>query len=291
MQPKTGTQAMTSRAARIDKATVSAASASDVPLVEARGVSVGFTTGSWLRPQYQTVLCNIDLVIRKGRFVTLLGPSGCGKSTLLKALGGLLAPSAGKVTINNQPVQRALAERQIGLVFQDAALLPWKSTLANAAFLCRLVREKWTADAAQTRAREMLALVGLADSEAKYPHQLSGGMRQRVSIARALALEPEILLMDEPFGALDAITRDQLNFTLLRIWSQTRKTIVFVTHSIPEALLLSDEIHVMSTKPGRIIESLDVDLPRPRSIETSEETRFKVYERRLRALLVTGHGA
>ena len=281
---------MTSRAAALQGAPVSPAIQGGVPLVEAKGVSLGFATGSWLRPQYQTVLSNIDLVIRKGRFVTLLGPSGCGKSTLLKTLGGLLAPTTGKVTINGQPVQRALVERQIGLVFQDAALLPWKTTLANAAFLCRLVREKWTPDAAEVRAHEMLALVGLTGSEDKYPHQLSGGMRQRVSIARALALEPEILLMDEPFGALDAITRDQLNFTLLRIWSQTRKTVVFVTHSISEALLLSDEIHVMSIKPGRIIESIDVDLPRPRSIETLEEAQFKAYERRLRALLVIGHG-
>jgi NitT/TauT family transport system ATP-binding protein len=284
-------QAMKRRAVTLYCTPGSTAVPGFVPFVEAKGVSVGFTTGSWFRPQYQTVLSNIDLVIRKGRFVTLLGPSGCGKTTLLKTLGGLLAPTTGKVTINGQPVQRALAERQIGLVFQDAALLPWKPTLANAAFLCRLVREKWTPDAAEARAREMLALVGLAGSEGKYPHQLSGGMRQRVSIARALALKPEILLMDEPFGALDAITRDQLNFTLLSIWSKTRKTVVFVTHSIAEALLLSDEIHVMGIKPGRIIESFEVDLPRPRTIETLEEARFKAYERRLRALLVTGHGA
>ncbi|MCC6778272.1 MAG: ATP-binding cassette domain-containing protein, partial [Hyphomicrobiales bacterium] len=174
------------------------------PLIQANSVSICFTVGSWLRPQHQTVLSDIDLAIGRGQFVTLLGPSGCGKSTLLKVLGGLLTPTRGRITINNRPVQHALAERQIGLVFQDAALLPWKPALANAAFLCRLVRERWTAEAADARAREMLALVGLADSEGKYPHQLSGGMRQRVSIARALALEPEILLMDEPFGALDA---------------------------------------------------------------------------------------
>jgi NitT/TauT family transport system ATP-binding protein len=266
------------------------AQGADVALIQASGIHVEFTTGSWFRPHHQIVLSNIDLTINRGRFVTLLGPSGCGKSTLLKTIGGLLAPTSGTASISGQPVSRALAERQIGLVFQDAALLPWKTTLANASFLCQMVREKWTPEAAQARGREMLALVGLAGSEDKYPHQLSGGMRQRVSIARALALDPEILLMDEPFGALDAITRDQLNFTLLDIWSKTRKTIVFVTHSISEALLLSDQIHVLGVKPGRIIESIDVDLARPRTLETLEEPRFKNYERKLRSLLVTGHG-
>jgi NitT/TauT family transport system ATP-binding protein len=262
----------------------------DAPFVHARDLTVGFVTGSWFRTRYQEVLSGIHLSIKKGRFVTLLGPSGCGKSTLLKTVGGLVVPTHGTVTINSMPVNRALAERQIGLVFQDATLLPWKTSLANAAFLCRLVREKWTPASAEARGRAMLALVGLAGSEGKYPHQLSGGMRQRVSIARALALDPEILLMDEPFGALDAITREQLNFTLLDIWSKAKKTVLFVTHSIPEALLLSDEIHVMGVRPGRIVESIEVALPRPRSMETLEEPLFKAYERELRALLVTGHG-
>lgn len=263
---------------------------SDMPLVEAAGLTVGFMTGSWLKPRYQEVLSAIDLTIHRGQFVTLLGPSGCGKSTLLKTLGGLVPPTGGTVTINGRPVANALAERQIGLVFQDATLLPWKTTLQNASFLCRMVREKWTANEAVARGREMLALVGLSASENKFPHQLSGGMRQRVSIARALALDPDILLMDEPFGALDAITRDQLNFALLDIWSKTRKTVIFVTHSISEALLLSDVIHVMGVRPGRIIETINLDLPRPRTLETSEETRFKTYERELRALLLAGHG-
>ncbi len=270
--------------------TPAAAPHSDFPLIEASNVTVGFTTGSWLRPVYQEVLSNVSLAVRKGRFVTLLGPSGCGKSTLLKTLGGLVAPSGGSVTINSQPVSHALEDHEIGLVFQDAALLPWKSSLANAAFLCQLVRDKHTSRSALQRGREMLSLVGLSGSENKLPNQLSGGMRQRVSIARALALDPEILLMDEPFGALDAITRDQLNFALLDIWSQTQKTVIFVTHSISEALLLSDEIHVMGVKPGRIIESIEVDLPRPRTMETLEEARFKSYERELRKLLMTGHG-
>jgi len=269
----------------------SPASGNASALLEANDLAVGFTSGSWLRPRYQTVLAGVDVRIGKGRFVTLLGPSGCGKSTLLKALGGLLVPERGAVFVAGRPVAEALAERQIGLVFQDAALLPWKRTLANAAFLCRLVRERWSRAQAEARARTMLELVGLRGSDDKYPHQLSGGMRQRVSIARALALDPEILLMDEPFGALDAITRDQLNLTLLDVWAKTRKTVVFVTHSIPEALLLSDEIHVMGVNPGRIIETLAIDLPRPRTLETLEEPRFKVFERRLRALLVTGHGA
>jgi NitT/TauT family transport system ATP-binding protein len=286
MQPKTGTQAMTSHAARIGNAEVSSASASDVPFVEAKGVSVGFATGTWLRPQYQTVLCNIDLVIRKGRFVTLLGPSGCGKSTLLKTLGGLLPPGAGCVTINGQPVQHALADRQIGLVFQDAALLPWKSALANAAFLCGLVREKWTSDAARTRGREMLALVGLADSEAKYPHQLSGGMRQRVSICRALLHEPELLLMDEPFGALDALTRERMSADLLEIHQSSGVSVLFITHSIPEAVLLSDRVVVMTSRPGRIAEIIDIDLPRPRTPALESTPEFAGHVAHVRELFV-----
>jgi NitT/TauT family transport system ATP-binding protein len=263
--------------------------AQDAAWLDAKGIGVGFTTGSLLYPRYQLVLADISLTIGKGQFVTLLGPSGCGKSTLLKALSGLLKLNSGTVTVGGKPVAQALADRQIGLVFQDSALLPWKDALANAAFLCRLVRNKWSVSEAKDRGRDMLSLVGLAASESKYPHQLSGGMKQRVSIARALALDPEILLMDEPFGALDAITRDQLNFTLLDIWSKTRKTVVFVTHSISEALLLSDTIHVMGVNPGRIVDSISVELPRPRSLQTLELDGFKSYERHLRELLLSGH--
>lgn len=259
--------------------------------LDVKNVSLGFDTGSWHTPKWQTVLSQVSLTVGEGRFVSLLGPSGCGKSTLLKVLGGLLQPQRGTVLVGGRSVAQALAARQIGLVFQDATLLPWKSSLENAAFLCRMVRGRWTAAAARQRAREMLQLVGLTGAEIKYPHQLSGGMRQRVSIARALALDPAILLMDEPFGSLDAITRDQLNFTLLDIWNKTRKTVVFVTHSISEALLLSDEVHVMGTNPGRIVQSIKIDLPRPRSAETPEDERFKAYERMLRRVLVMGHAA
>jgi NitT/TauT family transport system ATP-binding protein len=265
--------------------------ASAPPFLVASGVSVAFTTGSWLRPTTQTVLDNIDVSIGHGRFVSLLGPSGCGKSTLLKALSGLLPLAAGSVSIDGRPVAQAVAARDIGLVFQDASLLPWKSSLANASFLCQMSRDRWTPSQARERGQAMLDLVGLRGQESKLPHQLSGGMRQRVAIARALALDPKILLMDEPFGALDAITRDTLNFALLDIWSRARKTVVFVTHSIPEAILLSDEILVMGSQPGRIVHRTAVELGRPRSARTLDDPRFKIYEHELRALLMTGHEA
>jgi NitT/TauT family transport system ATP-binding protein len=234
------------------------------------------------------VLDGVDLTVEGGRFVSLLGPSGCGKSTLLKILGGLMQPTSGTVSIGGRAAAEAVRERQVGLVFQQPTLLPWRNATKNAAFLRDLIGGRREREAARSRAREMLELVGLGDAGDRLPSELSGGMAQRVAIARALTLNPEILLMDEPFGALDAITRDQMNERLLEIWERTRKTVLFVTHSISEALFLSDEIHVMSSGPGRIRERLEVDLPRPRH---PDQAGYADLTNHLRALLVTGEAS
>ncbi|WP_420000012.1 ABC transporter ATP-binding protein [Streptomyces boninensis] len=236
------------------------------------------------RAQEQTVLEDINLDITPGSFVTLLGPSGCGKSTLLKILGGILAPTAGAVQIGGLPAEDAVKSRQIGLVPQRPALLPWKSALQNATMLRQIATGELSREAASA-AREALDLVGLSAAEDKLPHELSGGMAQRVSIARALAMDPAILLMDEPFGALDAITRDEMNEKLAEIWAATGKTIVFVTHSISEAVFLSDTVHVMSRDRGRVLESLDVALPRPRTRGVFDSPLFGEYTARLRGHL------
>lgn len=232
------------------------------------------------------VLENLDIDIPSGSFVTLLGPSGCGKSTLLKILGGILEPTAGEVFIDGMPAAAAVKNRQIGLVPQRPALLPWKSALANAQMLREIAgggRGRETREAAE----RALDLVGLSAAHAKLPQELSGGMAQRVSIARALAMDPSILLMDEPFGALDAMTRDEMNVKLAEIWAATGKTIVFVTHSIAEAVFLSDVVHMMGVNPGRIVETVEVDLERPRTAEVFENPKFGQYVGHLRDHLET----
>ena len=203
---------------------------------------------------------SIQATIGEGEFVCLLGPSGCGKSTLLRIIAGLIAPSAGRVLIDSQPVRGCGPDR--AFVFQDYALFPWMTVQANVAF--GLAARGVAPEEQRRKALELLKLVGLAEFAAKYPHHLSGGMKQRVSIARALAVEPRILLMDEPFGALDAQTRMVMQDELLRIWASLRKTVIFVTHSISEALLLGDTVLLMSARPGRVKSVLKVDLPRPR---------------------------
>jgi NitT/TauT family transport system ATP-binding protein len=229
------------------------------------------------------VLRALDLTVEPGEFVSLLGPSGCGKSTLLKIVAGLLEPTSGVVEVGGVPAREALRRRAIGIVFQQPILLPWRTVEANVSLLAEIATRRGRRDA-RADARRMLELVGLAEAGEKLPGEISGGMAQRVAIARALALDPAILLMDEPFGALDAITREQMNASLLDIWSRTRKTVVFVTHSISEALFLSDRIVVMET--GGIRELLDVELPRPRTADTIESPEFRRYERHLRELLV-----
>lgn len=230
-----------------------------------------------------TVLEKLDIDVPPGSFVTLLGPSGCGKSTLLKILGGILEPTSGEVRIGDLTARQAVARKDIGLVLQRPALVPWKTARENVAMLRVLAKKGKANDGA---ADEALDLVGLTHAAGRYPHQLSGGMAQRVSIARALAMDPSILLMDEPFGALDAITRDAMNETLARIWAATGKTIVFVTHSIPEAVFLSDTVTVMGVRPGRIVDRVAIDLRRPRLADVVDTPTFVQYSTRLREQLV-----
>jgi NitT/TauT family transport system ATP-binding protein len=247
--------------------------------ISASGIGIVFRR----RRVEHEVLRDVELTVEPGQFVSLLGPSGCGKSTLLKILAGLLEPTWGAVEVGGLPAREALRRRAIGVVFQQPILLPWRTVEGNASLLAEIAAHRGRREA-RAEARRMLDLVGLADAREKLPAEISGGMAQRVAIARALALDPAILLMDEPFGALDAITREQMNGSLLDIWSRTRKTVVFVTHSISEALFLSDRIVVMET--GGIRELLDVELPRPRSADTIESPEFRRYERHLRGLLV-----
>jgi NitT/TauT family transport system ATP-binding protein len=249
--------------------------------IEASGIWMEFPA----RDGGHLAIADVDVTVARGSFVSVIGPSGCGKTTLLKILSGLLEPTAGEATIGGKPAREAMRRREVGMVFQRPTLLPWRRAAANASLLGEIGGGR--TDGRQA-ALDMLELVGLADAVDKLPSELSGGMEQRVAIARALALDPEILLMDEPFGALDAITRERMNNSLLEIWARTAKTVVLVTHGIAEAVFLSDQIYVMRSTPGRIIELLDVDLPRPRTEETVNDPRFAEYERHLRSLLVRG---
>src|SRR5438477_7724163 len=255
------------------------------PHILARGVCVDFTVGG----RVTRVLNDVSLAVPKGGFVSLIGPSGCGKSTLLKVLAGLLAPTAGDVAVAGLAPIEAVRQRRIGIVFQEATLLPWKNALDNVALLMEVAHGGRSRDEIRRRAADMLRLVGLEGATEKRPAQLSGGMRQRVAIARALALDPQVLLMDEPFGALDAITREEMSRSLLDIWESTGKTIVLVTHSIDEAVFLSREVHVMGTGPARIIETLPIALPHPRTEESFSDPAFTRAEARLRGLLIESH--
>jgi NitT/TauT family transport system ATP-binding protein len=212
----------------------------------------------------------VSFQVAPGEFVTVLGPSGCGKSTLLMMIAGLLSPSHGAVTVDGARVDGPRAD--VGIVFQSPTLLPWRTVLGNVLIpieMLRRPRREW-----EDRARELLAMTKLEDFEGKLPHELSGGMKQRVAICRALIHDPQLLLMDEPFSALDAFTRDQMGQELLRIWERFRKTVVFVTHSIREAVFLSDRVVVMSSRPATIAFETAVELPRPRAIEMQESSEF-----------------
>jgi NitT/TauT family transport system ATP-binding protein len=225
----------------------------------------------------------ISLDIRNKEFVCILGPSGCGKSTILGLIAGLIEPTSGSVTINGLPIETARKAHQIGLVFQDPVLLPWRTVAENAALPLEVLKTPG-ADR-EARVRAVLGLVKLEGFERRFPHELSGGMRQRLGIARALSFDPQVLLMDEPFGALDAITRDKMSIELLRIWEQRQKTVIFVTHSISEAVFLSDRIVVMTPRPGQIAAAIENPLPRPRSLDVRDSAAFAALSRKLRDIL------
>jgi NitT/TauT family transport system ATP-binding protein len=251
--------------------------------VEVSGLSLTFQTAD----APVVALDNIDLVVRRGEFVSLIGPSGCGKTTLLRIIADLATPTAGSITVNGVSPTAARIARAYGYVFQAPALYAWRNVVRNV----MLPLEIMGVPPAERKARaaKYLDMVGLGGFERKFPWQLSGGMQQRVSIARALAFEPALLLMDEPFGALDEITRDHLNDQLLRLWERTGKTVVFVTHSISEAVFLSNRIVVMSPRPGRILEVIDSDLPAERRLDIRESTRFLEVAHRVREALHAGH--
>jgi NitT/TauT family transport system ATP-binding protein len=244
--------------------------------VEVRAVSKQFES----RAGRQTAISGVDLSIAPGQFVSLLGPSGCGKTSLLRIIGGLTEPTTGSVSIDGGSVADAVRARKFGFVFQDPTLLPWRTVRANAMLLLDVIGRQ----SEQHRVDALLETVGLSQFANHYPAQLSGGMRQRVALARALALDPEILLMDEPFAALDAITRERLGVELLGIWDGAR-SVVFVTHSIAEAVLLSDRVVVMSTSPGRVVADIAIGIPRPRSGSVRASDAFKAYEDQLRGLI------
>ncbi|MCB0178951.1 MAG: ABC transporter ATP-binding protein [Anaerolineae bacterium] len=228
-------------------------------------------------------LKDIDLSIASNEFISLIGPSGCGKSTLLRVIGDLVPSSSGQVLVNNKSAHQARLDRDYGMVFQSATLYDWRTVAKNVQLPLELMN--YSKEKKDARTREMLKLVELQDFHNHYPWQLSGGMQQRVSIARALAFEPSILLMDEPFGALDEMTRERLNLELLSIWEKTQTTVIFVTHSITEAVFLSTRVIVMSARPGQITHDITIDLPQPRNTDTRENVRFFQLETELREAL------
>jgi NitT/TauT family transport system ATP-binding protein len=254
-------------------------------MTAAAAVSISGVSKRFPRGQVQA-LEDIDLDVQPGEFISLIGPSGCGKSTLLRIVGDLIQPSAGAVLVNGKPAPQARRDRDYGIVFQDAVLYDWRTVARNIALPLELAG--WKRGDRRARVQEMLELVELTGFADHHPWQLSGGMQQRVSIARALSFSPSLLLMDEPFGALDEMTRERLNDELLGIWRASGSTVVFVTHSIAEAVYLSTRVVVMSPRPGRIAGVVDVDLAHPRSQDTREEPRFFELVTTVRELLRTG---
>jgi NitT/TauT family transport system ATP-binding protein len=246
-------------------------------VVRIRGLTKTFPQGN------VTALQDIDLELAPGEFVSLIGPSGCGKSTLLRVIGDLIEPTSGEVTVNGKPARAARKNGDYGIVFQDAVLFDWRTVAKNIALPLEMLG--WERSRRRQRVEEMLDLVELSAFADHHPWQLSGGMQQRVSIARALAFEPALLLMDEPFGALDEMTRERLNLELLSIWEKLGSTVVFVTHSISEAVFLSSRVVVMSPRPGRIAGTVEIDLPYARTVETREEPRYFELVTRVRELL------
>ena len=277
--PSIAPTAQTPPAARMQAAP---ASIGDRVAVHCQDVSVRFFT----ERRSVTALKNVSIDVAEGEFMSLLGPSGCGKSTFLRVVADLIPPTTGSVQVLGATPETARLRRDIGFVFQDAALLPWRTALQNVELPMEVARGRTrSAKAARATPRELLELVGLKGSENAYPHELSGGMRQRVSIARALVTDPRILLMDEPFGALDEITRDRLNEELLRVWRELGMTVLFVTHSIYEAAFLAQRVLMLAANPGRVQEIVPVDLPADRTLAIRETPEFVQLTARLRRIL------
>jgi NitT/TauT family transport system ATP-binding protein len=266
-----------------DEALTAATGAADNQVIAIDKLSLTFQTADG--PVH--ALSDIDLTIGKGEFVSLIGPSGCGKTTLLRVIADLEQPTAGALLVDGVSPHQARLQRAYGYVFQAPALYPWRTIARNVALPLEIMGLS-RAERAERVARN-LDLVNLSGFERKFPWQLSGGMQQRASIARALAVEPDLLLMDEPFGALDEIVRDHLNEQLLQLWAKTDKTVVFVTHSIPEAVFLSTRIVVMSPRPGRVYDVIDCDLPAERTLDTRETPEFLAIAHRVREGLRAGH--
>ena len=252
-------------------------------VVDAQNISLTFETADGR----VDALSNVSLQIAEGEFVSFIGPSGCGKTTMLRVIADLQQPSSGSLLVNGMSAENARMARSYGYVFQAPALFPWRTIEKNLKLPLEIMGFS-EADQRQ-RVERYLSLVNLTGFERKFPWQLSGGMQQRVSIARALSFDPALLLMDEPFGALDEIVRDHLNSELLKLWARTEKTVLFVTHSIPEAVFLSTKIVVMSPRPGRIIDIIDCNFPRDRSLEVRETPEFLKIAQRVRSGLRAGH--
>jgi len=252
-------------------------------VVSARSLSLTFETSDGP----VQALSDVDLTIDKGEFVSFIGPSGCGKTTFLRVIADLEKPTAGTIEVNGMTPDEARRKRAYGYVFQAAALYPWRTIERNVALPLEIMGVSRAEQKA--RIKRTLDLVNLSGFEKKYPWQLSGGMQQRASIARALAFDADLLLMDEPFGALDEIVRDHLNEQLLQLWAKTRKTVIFVTHSIPEAVYLSTRIVVMSPRPGRVHDIIDCDLPSERTLDLRETPQFLAIAARVRQGLRAGH--
>jgi NitT/TauT family transport system ATP-binding protein len=252
-------------------------------VVDASNISLSFETADGK----VDALSNVSLEIADGEFVSFIGPSGCGKTTMLRVIADLQQPTSGSLLVNGMTAEQARLARSYGYVFQAPALFPWRTIEKNLKLPLEIMGFSETEQ--QQRAEKYLALVNLTGFERKYPWQLSGGMQQRVSIARALSFDPDLLLMDEPFGALDEIVRDHLNQQLLHLWGTTKKTVLFVTHSIPEAVFLSSKIVVMSPRPGRIIDIIECNFPRDRTLEIRETPEFLKIAHRVREGLRAGH--
>jgi NitT/TauT family transport system ATP-binding protein len=250
------------------------------PLISVREIQKRFITRTG---GAVTALDRTSLDIAEDEFVTIVGPSGCGKTTLLRLIAGIVPPSSGEIVLKGRKVLRP--SREIGMVFQQPILLSWRTVLDNVLFPIEMLG--WAVAKYRDEAMRLIELVGLKGFESARPRELSGGMQQRVAICRALVSDPQVLLMDEPFAALDAMTREELGVELLRIWSERRKTVVFITHSIPEAILLADRVLVMTARPGRVVRELKIDLPRPRRIEMEHSAEFGRYSAAVRSSITS----